>query len=124
MHAVYKMPKHDRRPAWRAIIQAWRNSDLTQAKYCEQEQLKLADFKRWHYKLRKQSKRVTSTQVHVDKSLQFVPLQLAAPNQATAEKNQGSINLYIEERYRLSCSSPLDETLLATVLGVLRRLSC
>ena len=57
-------------------------------------------------------KRVTSTQVHVDKSLQFVPLQLAAPNQATAEKNQGSINLYIEERYRLSCSSPLDETYL------------
>ncbi len=123
MHSVYNLPRNERSHVWSDIIQAWRNSGLTQGKYCEQEQLKLMDFKRWRKRLLKLSKQTPPTASCEHTSLSFVPLQLQTC-QATIEKKQNSIDLYVTERYRLSCSSPLDETLLAAVLSVLRGLSC
>jgi hypothetical protein len=125
MHKVYQsaLRQSERRKIWIKLIQVWRKSNLTAKVYCDKNQLKLPDLKRWDYRLKKmQSKETSRSPVITDQGLPtFIPLQLStqpSPPSATAP-----IEVYCGERYRLRCYPDFDEASLVRVLTVLRRMT-
>src|SRR5471030_2030979 len=130
MHKVYQstLRQSERRKIWIKLIQGWRKSDLMAKVYCEKNQLKLSDLKRWDYRLKKiQSKEISLSPVITDQALPtFIPLQLSAPpSSSNIFSTTASIDVHCGEYYRLRCYSDVSEALLMRILTVLRRMpSC
>jgi len=53
MHLVYtkSLTRAERRKHWQRIIADWHSSNLKRKVFCEQQQIKLADLRRWSYRL-------------------------------------------------------------------------
>ncbi len=125
MHKVYQsaLRQSERRKIWIKLIQVWRKSNLTAKVYCDKNQLKLPDLKRWDYRLKKmRSKEISQSPAITDRALPtFIPLQLSA--QPSSPSATAPIEVYCGERYRLRCYPDFDEASLVRVLTVLRRMT-
>ncbi len=56
------LSRRQKRKLWKKHIQAWESSNLTQAEYCEQHNLKIKHF--WYWKRKANKKEHPSVQFH------------------------------------------------------------
>jgi hypothetical protein len=97
----------DKAAHWRYHIEQWQLSDLTQAVYCQQQELSLAAMGYWRTRLKKLQAIADSPEVPVS----FVPVQLTSMNP--------SLTLRTQQGLSLDLSAGFDPALLKEVLQVL-----
>ncbi len=115
MHPVYdpSVSRVEKQSQWKKIILAWEGSDLTAKGYCQQEQIKERDLKRWSYRLKKQQKILSSSLLKP--AMPFVPLELVRNISDEIESGQDGIELLFKH-YRIRVGSEFkDETLLRII---------
>jgi hypothetical protein len=124
MHKVYKLSTQKARHAsWLQLTQEWRESGMSAKHFCEQVGIRLADLRRWSYRLNKgkPDQSQSDTREKQKPSFEFIPLQLENLNPRVSRKNH-AIELLIGANYRLQCHQDFDEALLVRLLTTLQRM--
>jgi predicted alpha/beta hydrolase family esterase len=74
----------DKRAAWQQHISDWSNSSLSQKRYCEQNDLKLANFSYWRKRLSAQTA-----------STKFVPVTVVHPSSVQARLSVAGVQIEV-----------------------------
>jgi len=122
MHEVYdpSIPRTEKPAHWKKLIIAWRKSDLTIKEFCQREQVKAVDFRRWKHRFSKLQKNVSipcSTQTPG-----FAPLQLLPVSSPSKDNQEQSIELVINH-YRIRIGTSFHEETLLRLMNLLGRIA-
>jgi hypothetical protein len=101
----------EKRRFWEQQIQQWKDSGLTQSKFCRLHSLKTHQFTYW-------KKRFHRTQVPVS----LVELQLGSPLQSQACSSASALRLVLDEHYRIDIDRGFDPLTLQQLVLTLRQL--
>lgn len=105
---VESRPERKRR-RWKAHIESWQNSGLSQTAYCREQGLKLHQFIYWKNRVR-----------HKDGDIAFVPLRI--PQNLPAVVNPSKIHLTTPNGYKLELSGTIDQIAVKQLLNTVRSL--
>lgn len=105
---VESKPEQKRR-RWKAHIESWQNSGLSQSAYCREHGLKLHQFIYWR-------KRVQ----HKDGDIAFVPLRFS--QNLPVVVNPSRIHLTTPNGYKLELSGTIDQIAVRQLLNAVRSL--
>jgi hypothetical protein len=97
-----------KRSYWKQHIDSWQRTDLTQAEYCRQHNLK-------HHQLVYWRKRFLKTETDVS----FVPLKLEDVLDLSARQNRASLTLVINNQFKIEIRAGFDSQLLRQLIFAL-----
>ena len=95
------------RQRWFEHINTWKQSELTQNAYCEQHQLGLASFQRWHRIF------ITEEKPKASSPISFVPVNVTEPSASR-------LTLLINDKLRLEVPVNFDPVTLRQVVQALQ----
>lgn len=131
MHTVYikSLTQAQRREQWQRIIADWRGSSLKRKAFCEQQQIKVADLKRWDYRLNQLNKQplISSSKIpsavaqQSDPSLTFVPVEMAPSSDASVVS---SLQLQHQSGFSVNINTQTDEQLIKKVIRLFTEATC
>lgn len=130
MHPVYtkSLTQKQRRAHWQGIIADWRESDLKRKAFCEQQQIKVADLKRWGYRLNQINHKPLlshSPSGHaaeeIKPSLSFMPVEIASPAHANPAD---SLQLHHQSGFSVAINIQTDEQLIKKVIRLFMEATC
>ena len=97
----------EQRRTWTAHMEAWKNSGLSQAEYCQQQNLSRHQFTYWKCKLRKKD------------PVTFVPILGTPLRCQDPAPNQAPIKLIIDSRYQVEIGEGFSPVTLSTLIRTL-----
>jgi len=118
MNKVYKVGRRGRKAVWVSIVAGWRASGLTREAYCQQEELKFEDLKRWCYRV-KQEQRIDQEKEAVQSQALFLPVEISEE-----QKGVGQIKLEHRGGFSIEVGADTDKTLLQEVIKLLAGVLC
>lgn len=120
MHEVYdaSISRIKRQIHWKKLVSDWHKSNLTLKEFCQQEQIKATDLKRWRYRLGKQQKNLTSS--FSSQPIAFTPLQLIPEATIKYFDQEHVIELLINQ-YCVRLGRSFHEETLLRLIHLLRR---
>jgi hypothetical protein len=86
---------------------AWQESEMTQAAYCEHNDLNLKTFAYWRHRLKNGSRAVKL-------------VQIAAPQANPMHNTFGSLKLIVDGRFAIEVSDGFDPSTLARIVEVVQ----
>ena len=95
------------RQRWFDCIETWKQSGLTQQRFCEQQQLGLGSFQRWRGIFMRGEKAETPSSVH------FVPVQVTVARES-------SVAVLIDDHLRIEIAAGFDPVTLQQVVQALQ----
>jgi len=126
MHEVYNK-SHNRlahRQAWKALVQAWRQSGLTAKVFCHQEGLKEVDLRRWSTRLKQEQSQATSHKKMASTSTPsptLIPVTLTSHGLKDISTEEYALELMLGKNLVIRVKNQFDENLLLQLIQVLRR---
>lgn len=130
MHPVYikSLTQKQRREHWQRIVADWRGSGLKRKAFCEQHQIKVADLKRWDYRLNQINPKPLSLHSQPDNaseeikpSVSFVPIEITSPAEATIID---SVQLQHQSGFSITINIQTDEQLIKKVIQLFTEVRC
>ena len=130
MHSVYtkSLNRVQRREHWQRIIADWRRSGLKRRVFCDKHQIKVADLKRWDYRLNQINHKPLLSHSQPDNACEkinptvsFVPVEIASP----AHPNPaGLLQLQHQSGFSMNINTQTDEQLIKKVIRLFTEARC
>jgi hypothetical protein len=100
-----------KRNLWKHHVESWNKSDLSQAEYCRQHNLKVYDFQYW--------KKRFKTPQELDCPNKLLPVKLISPDKAKPVVDFSGISLRIADRYIVQLGVDFNGSTLSKLIDIL-----
>ena len=128
MHNVYEpsISRYEKRKRWQQVVSAWQASDLTAKEFCRVEHIKIADLRRWSYRLKRQLAVLKNTK-KTSTTPAFIPITLSqpAPNKHSVKDStveDSTIDIVLGKNLLLRIQKKFDANLLLHLIQILREI--
>jgi hypothetical protein len=123
MHAVYEpsLSRAKRRKLWLQLLEQWKQTSQTQSAFCEAQQIKQTDLKRWLYRASQYKAKWATTALTLPSKPQspfFLPVDVAP------EPISQTLILQHCRGFSITLDDHTDDALLRKALHLLGELAC
>ena len=98
---------------WLQMIESWKNSGISQVKFCEQNHLKLSTFQYWRVRLNREQR-----------LNRLLPVKVEPQSPPTGSPASSGISFVLKERYKIQLEEQFNAHTLSKLINLLESLPC